>query len=74
MSAGIERNLYMGGSGLTVCRLCLQHNVGGDGCQGRQSHLFALNEQIFDVIVYTKFGIDPFFDLFDHAVVYVIMK
>ena len=28
-------NLYVGGSGLTVCRLCLQHNAGGDGCQGR---------------------------------------
>ena len=71
MNAGIERNLYAGGSGLTVCRPYLQHNADGDGCQGRQSHLFALNEQIFDVIVYTKFGIDQFFD---HAVVYVIMK
>ena len=28
-------NLYVGSSGLTVCRLCLQHNAGGDGCQGR---------------------------------------
>ena len=23
-------NLYVGGSGLTVCRLCLQHNAGGE--------------------------------------------
>ena len=22
---------------MTVCRLCLQHNAGGDGCQGRRS-------------------------------------
>ena len=29
-----------GGSGLTVCRLCLQHNAGGDGCQGRRSRSF----------------------------------
>ena len=33
-------NLYVGGSGLTVCRLCLQHNAGGDGCQGRRSRSF----------------------------------
>ena len=25
---------------LAVCRLCLQHNAGGDGCQGRRSRSF----------------------------------
>ena len=33
-------NLYVGGSGLTVCRPYLQHNAGGDGCQGRRSRSF----------------------------------
>ena len=30
----------IGGSGLTVCRLCLQQNAGGEGSQARLSRSF----------------------------------